>query len=179
MDEKLCSNRAVTTARTMPDSEWPFLTLFSCVVYCFPGQTPIAWIYRFGRCLVKSKYTLLLNLMVKYICNCHAVFVCVICVFTDACECVTETVDNIDQHNITVANDTLEHKVWIRWPKPASPNGLIVTYEIEVTKVDESHVSMTVGKQVIVSVSQFTVIYVDFSVIIVLTPMRQQSEWHC
>ena len=75
------------------------------------------------------------------------------CLYTLHCLTVPGNADNIDQKNITVTNDTEEHQVWIRWPNPTSPNGLIVTYEIELTKVDESHVSVTVDRRVIVSVT--------------------------
>ena len=75
------------------------------------------------------------------------------CLYTLSCLIVPGNTDNIDQGNITVTNDTEEHQVWIHWPNPTSPNSLIVNYEIELTKVDEYHVGVTVDRCVIVNVT--------------------------
>ncbi|KAK2157959.1 hypothetical protein LSH36_180g01062 [Paralvinella palmiformis] len=44
--------------------------------------------------------------------------------------------DNLDERNITATNGSKPGEVIIRWQDPSSPNGLIVTYELELSRVD-------------------------------------------
>ena len=57
-----------------------------------------------------------------------------------------ETADTIDERNITVRNEseTSSH-VHIRWSDPPVPNGLIITYELEMHKMEAAHVSVIQG----------------------------------
>jgi len=53
-----------------------------------------------------------------------------------------DNADNIDPKNVTITNGTeVLYSVWIRWNEPLSPNGLIVLYDVELTRVDVANVS--------------------------------------
>jgi len=59
---------------------------------------------------------------------------------------ITASADNVDPRNVSVTvNVALENKahtgVLIQWKDPPSPNGLIVLYEIELSKADVANVS--------------------------------------
>ena len=59
------------------------------------------------------------------------------------CGCVgADKADTLEHVNITVRNHTSERKAFISWHDPVMPNGLILTYEIELRKVDVSDVSI-------------------------------------
>ena len=57
----------------------------------------------------------------------------------------TDKADNFDHRNVTV--EPLENSRHnISWPPPADPNGVIITYELEMSMVDDADVSEFVIK---------------------------------
>ena len=54
---------------------------------------------------------------------------------------ITELADNLDYKNISVSNESYLGRVFIRWNDPPSPNGVIVTYEIELSRPNTPNVS--------------------------------------
>lgn len=55
-----------------------------------------------------------------------------------------DSTDSINEKNITVRNESeASTSVYISWLDPPSPNGLIVTYELELNKADAANVSLT------------------------------------
>jgi insulin receptor len=52
------------------------------------------------------------------------------------------TADSLDASNITVRNHSTESRAFIAWDDPAKPNGLVLTYELELRNVDLADVSL-------------------------------------
>lgn len=50
--------------------------------------------------------------------------------------------DTLDPQNVTVVESaSLASSMWIQWTDPPSPNGLIVLYDLELSRVEVSNVS--------------------------------------
>jgi len=59
-----------------------------------------------------------------------------------SCWHVSGAVDTIDAQNISVMESSnLASSMWIQWMDPSSPNGLIVLYDVELSRVEVSNVS--------------------------------------
>ena len=50
--------------------------------------------------------------------------------------------DTLDPRNVSVVQTSrLASSVWIQWKDPPSPNGLVVLYDLELSRVEVSNVS--------------------------------------
>jgi len=48
----------------------------------------------------------------------------------------------VDTENISIVKSvSLASSMWIQWTDPPSPNGLIVLYDVELSRVEVSNVS--------------------------------------
>jgi len=54
----------------------------------------------------------------------------------------TDAADTLNPQNVTIVeNSVLPSSMWIQWADPVTPNGLIVLYELELSRVEVSNVS--------------------------------------
>jgi len=48
----------------------------------------------------------------------------------------------VDAQNVSIVKSaTLDSSMWIQWTDPPSPNGLILLYDVELSRVEVSNVS--------------------------------------
>ena len=48
----------------------------------------------------------------------------------------SSTADTLDASNITMRNHSVEGQAFIAWHDPLMPNGLVLTYELELRNMD-------------------------------------------
>jgi len=58
------------------------------------------------------------------------------------CVHISDEADAVNPQNISVTeNVDLLNSMWIQWTDPPTPNGLIVLYDVELSRVEVSNVS--------------------------------------